>query len=744
MTNNNNNAVPAAVADIETQQGIGVQNPKPSAMTPEKAEEIARTRRDSLLKYAKGYWQHLQIVCVNTPPVLDEATGKYRPSKGPRRKNWSISPPSLEELSEDLVGAVNGVPENLIAVCGQPSKGLVVVDVDSASAGEAWAIISRHYNLETRVRACRESQPKRGHWYYRCQERVGSRSFRSPGSPETPTETFFDLLAEGRGAMTAPSIHPVTGEPVRFHAEKGCNIPVVNPDLLLKAVSMSSAAAMLGKTWSQHKGERNELTMALAGACARSGYSLDVTLALVRAICCVGKDEEFDNRSSAVKKTYEKVGQGEKTTGFNRLQEMLPEGVRKKLAEWLHLVTKDETPSEVETSESVDWHPVDLATWLREPAPDYEYIFQDVLPKGIVAALAAPGGKGKSMLALQLCVSAAIGKTILPSFTPSGPMKVMALLGEDAEEITRRRLHSMAQLYVLTTDEERLLNENLFLFPHQSEALMVKKRDALEQTPRCRWLRKFVHEHEIQLLVLDPKARWAILEENSNDQATAFVTCLEEIVKPIGGTVLITHHIRKESANSGSASGVRGASAFVDSSRLVITMVTPKKKSGDAVLNSANDDQSYIELRISKANYTASPPRPILLRHRRDYDGVFEQMIDRQMDMAEELANALFENLQENGPMKVNGIKDPRTDDEKSLRNNLKAKLDNYRASIDDALEHGQRVGILEVYSGERSPSGGRSATMVRAVTPQDVQSFGEVESEPPSDPADYASYMSN
>ncbi len=94
--------------------------------------------------------------------------------------------------------------------------------------------------------------------------------------------------------------------------------------------------------------------------------------------------------------------------------------------------------------------------------------------------------------------------------------------------------------------------------------------------------------------------------------------------------------------------------------------------------------------------------------------------------------------------MKVNGIKDPRTDDEKSLRNNLKAKFDNYRASIDDALEHGQRVGILEVYSGERSPSGGRSATMVRAVTPQDVQSFGEVEAEPPSDPADCASYMSN
>ena len=316
------------------------------------------------------------------------------------------------------------------------------------------------------------------------------------------------------------------------------------------------------------------------------------------------------------------------------------------------------------------WRSENLEQWLSAEPPAMESLFNDIFPAGIAAGLCGAGGVGKSTFILQLSYSLATGVTVFPAFVPTEPRRVMIFLGEDPKNVTWRRIWNIAKRFPLSPEEKALLLQNLHVFSHRAEKLYTMEDGKVSPTEAYTNLLREVSRIRPGLLIIDPKSRWSAGNENSNDEATAFVELLEGLILPHGASLLLTHHVSKAGQGSLSATGVRGASAFVDALRLVFSMVSTGK--GDE----GDEDISTVLLNTSKSNFTPRLPKPIGLRHCDEFGGALEQ-VEEGCGMLDLLgiAHTLSKWLAENGPINMSAIFDPRDDRAIELHQLLAEKL---------------------------------------------------------------------
>jgi len=140
----------------------------------------------------------------------------------------------------------------------------------------------------------------------------------------------------------------------------------------------------------------------------------------------------------------------------------------------------------------------------------------------------------------------------LKHFKPVKPVRVLGLFAEDPDNELHRRVHFTVKhifpdLDSATTD---LLFENLHLksVMGQVKPLMKREQGNPIRSKYLEWLRKTIEAHrDLEVLILDPKSRFYGLDENSNDDNTAWVSALEELVRDYGLTILFSHHVNKAS-----------------------------------------------------------------------------------------------------------------------------------------------------------------------------------------------------
>src|SRR5690606_15031618 len=88
-----------------------------------------------------------------------------------------------------------------------------------------------------------------------------------------------------------------------------------------------------------------------------------------------------------------------------------------------------------------------------EPPPPKEWLLSrtdeetgesiGVLERGIVGALPAPGGRGKSWALAQLSIAVALGTQWLDAFNAEHVGNVLLAMAEESTEEVRRRLHAV-------------------------------------------------------------------------------------------------------------------------------------------------------------------------------------------------------------------------------------------------------------------------------------------------------------
>lgn len=208
-----------------------------------------------------------------------------------------------------------------------------------------------------------------------------------------------------------------------------------------------------------------------------------------------------------------------------------------------------------------------VAARLPDPAaiPPREWLYGTRLIRRFVSVLAAPGGAGKSALALGQAVALATGRPILGEpVHHAAPAWVLDL--EDPPDELDRRLAACLRLHGLPDEAVR---GRLFLHSGRQRRVTIATladgtsiafpdRDAIAEAACAQG---------IGLIVVDPFVKSHALDENSNPHMDAAATAWAEIAERARAAVLLVHHVRKLGGATADVEAARGAKALTDAAR---------------------------------------------------------------------------------------------------------------------------------------------------------------------------------
>ena len=241
---------------------------------------------------------------------------------------------------------------------------------------------------------------------------------------------------------------------------------------------------------------------------------------------------------------------------------------------------------------------------LPDPAaiPPREWLLGTRLVRRFVSLLVAPGGVGKSALALASAASLAAGRNILDEHVHhSVPAWVLSL--EDPADEAHRRIAALMRLHGIAGAE---LSGRLFLHHGRERRVRLAEaqgfgvvaypdRDAVAQEARIRG---------IGLIVVDPFVKSHGLDENDNKQMDAAATAWAEVADRAGAAVLLVHHTRKSGANTAEsgAEAARGAKSLTDAARSAAILSAMTAAEAEHLGVPAAERWRHVRLDDAKAN----------------------------------------------------------------------------------------------------------------------------------------------
>ncbi len=294
--------------------------------------------------------------------------------------------------------------------------------------------------------------------------------------------------------------------------------------------------------------------------------------------------------------------------------------------------------------------------WYSAPPPVTQWLLTDarggsgegVLARGKVGLLIGAGGAGKTQGVCQLALAVATGTRWLGAWEPSGPGRILLLLGEEDLDEGHRRLHRLAGATEVLTLER--LSEGLrrSIPPANSihiaalagvdcTLLMRGKQGDPVETDYLRALRDRVARERYDLVIADPLSRFAGGEaETHNAWGTRFVGALESVAAT-GAAVLCAHHTAQWARRPGGQGGdetaaARGVTALTDGARWVARLDVEVLEHEDPAV--AKRLVEIVSVKITKSNYGPKGP-PILARRAPEYGGALVALTAEERALVE-------------------------------------------------------------------------------------------------------------
>jgi RecA-family ATPase len=228
------------------------------------------------------------------------------------------------------------------------------------------------------------------------------------------------------------------------------------------------------------------------------------------------------------------------------------------------------------------------------------------LAEKTVGGIVAPGGLGKSMVALETCMSIGVGQDLFGIWgAPLAQGRTVYLGFEDPADILRSRLYSVAKALTKSRGEAvmKALDEagcefHSFFGKMPPPSIVRRKgRHALERDPWFERLKREVRSRgPVQLMVVDTLNRAVSaggVDENSNIDMSQVLQVLEAAGEELGCAVVFVHHVSKGTAAAGRGGdqrAARGAGAITDNARWQVNL-------------SAAEEADRLILELTKANY---------------------------------------------------------------------------------------------------------------------------------------------
>jgi hypothetical protein len=200
-----------------------------------------------------------------------------------------------------------------------------------------------------------------------------------------------------------------------------------------------------------------------------------------------------------------------------------------------------------------------------ETAVSFDFLVKGWIPRGAVTIIGATGGTGKSSLAHNLAVKAAIdyGKneplpTWLGSEIDMSSCKGLCVYfsGEDGPAI----VHARAKVF----DPEGRANR-----------LMFQRTDFGEGGTLGTFLKRLMKLPEVPLIVIDPARKYLTGDENDAGAVSEFFEAIEEFAIRKNAAMVVVHHLVKGAKPKHVLDiydMLRGSQVFIDRARVVIGM----------------------------------------------------------------------------------------------------------------------------------------------------------------------------
>lgn len=176
---------------------------------------------------------------------------------------------------------------------------------------------------------------------------------------------------------------------------------------------------------------------------------------------------------------------------------------------------------------------------------------------------------------------------------------------------------------------------------------------------------------------------------------------IQELITNIDATILIPHHVSKTGAHFLDPSSSRGASAFIDACRLGINIKVMDEETGKKL--EVENHRSYVEVLVTKSNYTALQSEPLRFKH---VGGGLEQ-VELGQKRLERLATLIRAALEKNLHKNVSQNEILKMKEGEFVRNYIK-KHDKKasRSDIENAIVYGLQMGMfyeLEIQAGTKT-----------------------------------------
>lgn len=359
-----------------------------------------------------------------------------------------------------------------------------------------------------------------------------------------------------------------------------------------------------------------------------------------------------------------------------------------------------------------------IKRFLQSPPPGREFIFDNLLKKGIIGGLVAPGGSSKSYLMIMLSMLLASNTQYGP-FKPCGFFNVLYINAEDPEdELHIRSYYQSQKIKLLDCDK---LNQHLYIYSALGKLDYLVAFDSCSNpitTVAFDWLDNTIASFgDVQVLLLDPMSRFFGLNENDNVHGTYWIKTLEKLSQKYHLTILFTHHEPKSFTQNQNRSlresTGRGASAIREGGRWTASMRPMTDPDAQRYQVDAID---YVEFYISKANYSAQFPASIFFKKDKNNEGALEiaNLTDEKYIEIAEILTEEISRLNRNGAeiskYDLLNRKEPVV---KDIKKRLKKELPSFCLSkdLERAINHAIKNNMIFE---EQSNSSGRTKSILK------------------------------
>ena len=208
-------------------------------------------------------------------------------------------------------------------------------------------------------------------------------------------------------------------------------------------------------------------------------------------------------------------------------------------------------------AQSSSLSPVNVADIFISPSPPPDFIWEGLIPRGVVTLLGAHGGTGKSMMALMLAVSVALGRQLWGC--PTKQVKALFLSLEDSSSVVRHRLANICKNWSIDPDE---LHRWLHILDgtEYPELFVAEGRSEGKLTQSYAEMVAMIESKGIGFLIVDNASDAFGADEIQRRHVRGFIRSLNLAIRQTNAGCLLLAHVDKNTSRNQRAEGGEGYS----------------------------------------------------------------------------------------------------------------------------------------------------------------------------------------